>query len=64
MYRTSTRLLAHALGLLLLVSRPRRRDERGLSQSTENAILLGGAVTVATLVIVAVTAYVQSKMPQ
>lgn len=40
-----------------------RRDERGLSQSTENAILLAGAIAVATIVIGAVTAYVKSKMP-
>ncbi len=37
---------------------PPRRDERGLSQSTENAILLAGAVTIAMLVIGAVTVYV------
>ncbi|SDB97018.1 hypothetical protein GA0111570_11264 [Raineyella antarctica] len=49
--------------LLLLVVGPRTRDERGLSQSTENAILLAGAVTVATIVITAVTAYVKSNMP-
>ena len=41
-----------------------RRDQRGLSQSTENAILLAGAVTVAGLVIFAVTNYVNSKMPK
>ena len=41
-----------------------RRDERGLSQSTESAILLAGAVTVAGLVIAAVTAFVQSRLPQ
>ncbi|WP_026928437.1 hypothetical protein [Granulicoccus phenolivorans] len=64
MSRTPARLFATTIGLLLLLTRPRARDERGLSQSTENAILLGGAVTVATLVIVAVTAYVKSKMPQ
>lgn len=49
--------------LLQLVSGPRPRDERGLSQSTENAILLAGAVTVATIVITAVTAYVTSHLP-
>lgn len=43
---------------------PRRRDERGLSQSTENAILLAGAVTVATLIIVAITAYVRKHLPK
>ncbi|HET9647123.1 MAG TPA: hypothetical protein VFP34_02700 [Microlunatus sp.] len=39
------------------------RDERGLTQSTENAILLAGAVTVAIAVVTAVTAYVKSHMP-
>lgn len=49
--------------LLRIVTGSRSRDERGLSQSTENAILLAGAVTVATIVITAVTAYVTSNMP-
>ncbi len=49
--------------VLYVVAGPRQRDERGLSQSTENAILLAGAVTVATIVITAVTAYVTSHMP-
>ena len=41
-----------------------RRDERGLSQSTENAILLAGAVAVAVAVIPAVTLYVNAKLPR
>ncbi|WOQ17021.1 hypothetical protein R0145_17750 [Raineyella sp. W15-4] len=49
--------------LLQLTTGPRPRDERGLSQSTENAILLAGAVAVATIVITAVTAYVQGHLP-
>lgn len=40
------------------------RDERGLSQSTENAILLAGAVAVAGIVIAVITAFVQSNLPQ
>lgn len=47
-----------------LVAPPPRRDERGLSQSTENAILLAGAVAVALVVIGAVTAYVTAKLPR
>ena len=39
------------------------RDERGLSQSTENAILLAGAVAVATIIITVITAYVRSNLP-
>ena len=48
-----------------LVVNARRRvpDERGLSQSTENAILLAGAVTIALIVIAAITAYVTKHLP-
>ncbi len=42
---------------------PAEKDERGLSQSTENAILLAGAVTVAVLIVTVITAYVQSRLP-
>ena len=52
-----------AIGTLLtLRDRPLRRDERGLSQSTENAVLLIGAITIAAIVIAAVTNYVQNKL--
>ena len=44
-------------------TRVRVRDERGLSQSTENAILLAGAVGIAVLIISAITAYVQANLP-
>lgn len=43
---------------------PPRRDERGLSQSTENAILLAGAVAIAIIVITVITKYVESKLPK
>ena len=36
--------------------------ERGLSQSTEQAVLLAGAVTIAVLVVTIVTSYVRSKL--
>ena len=39
-----------------------RRDERGLSQSTETALLVAGAVLVATIIFVAVRALIQTKM--
>ncbi|CAI9403349.1 MULTISPECIES: hypothetical protein [Aestuariimicrobium] len=42
----------------------RRPDERGLSQSTENAILLAGAVAVAGIVVAVITVYVRNKLPQ
>jgi len=40
-----------------------RRDERGLSQSTENAILLAGAVTIALLVVSVITKFVEANLP-
>lgn len=46
-----------------LVAPGRRPDERGLSQSTENAILVAGAVTIAVGVVTAITLYVNSKLP-
>lgn len=52
------------VGLVVAVLHPQERDERGLSQSTENAVLLAGAVAVATIVIVAVKAYVSRNMPK
>ena len=42
---------------------PKRERSRGLSQSTENAILLAGAVGIAVLIISAITAYVQANLP-
>lgn len=41
---------------------PPRRDERGLSQSTENVILLVGAVAIAAIVIGLVTTWVNSHL--
>ncbi|CAA9411106.1 MAG: hypothetical protein AVDCRST_MAG75-2756 [uncultured Propionibacteriaceae bacterium] len=40
------------------------RDERGLSQSTENAILVAGAVVVAMALVGAVIAYVNARLPR
>lgn len=42
---------------------PLEKNERGLSQSTENAILLAGAVTVAVLIVTVITAYVKARLP-
>ncbi len=50
------------VGLVTLVTHP--RGERGLSQSTENAVLLAGAIAVAGIVITAVTVYVTGHMPK
>jgi hypothetical protein len=52
------------VGLLVLLKNPPSRNERGLSQSAENAILLAGAVTVAGIVITLITAYVRAKLPK
>ena len=56
-------LVRTAVGVVLLLRQPDARDERGLSQSAENAILLAGAVTVALLVISVITAYVTKHLP-
>lgn len=40
------------------------RDERGLSQSTENAILLAGAAAIALAIITAITLYVNDRLPR
>jgi hypothetical protein len=57
-------LVLSTLGLLVLLKDPRSRNERGLSQSAENAILLAGAVAVALIVIGAITTYVSGRMPK
>ena len=57
-------LLAAVLGTVLSLSRPPRRDERGLSQSAETAILLAGAVVVAGIVVTVITAFVKAKLPK
>ena len=49
-------------GEIIHVPRP-EKDSRGLSQSTENAILLAGAVTVAVLIVTVITAYVKARLP-
>ncbi|MSS44714.1 hypothetical protein FYJ43_01275 [Cutibacterium sp. WCA-380-WT-3A] len=41
-----------------------KHDERGLSQSTENAILLVGAVSIATVVVTVIKGYVSSNLPK
>jgi hypothetical protein len=57
-------LVGTVVGLLVLLKDLGRRDERGLSQSAENAILLAGAVTVALIVIGAITTYVTANLPK
>jgi energy-converting hydrogenase Eha subunit A len=59
-------LAAVIIGVLLVLQAPRttKRDERGLSQSAETAILLAGAVVVAGIVVTVITAFVKSKLPK
>ena len=56
------------VGMLVVLAAPRparvERDERGLSQSAETAILLAGAVVVAGIVVTVITAFVKSKLPK
>ncbi|HMQ39529.1 MAG TPA: hypothetical protein PKA07_18345 [Micropruina sp.] len=54
-----TTLVHTLIGFLLS---PPKRDEKGLSQSTENALLLAGAIAVATIIVVAVTNFVTAKV--
>ena len=57
--------LHRTVGLIvLLVAGPRKPDERGLSQSTENAILLAGAATIALIIITAITLSVKDNLPK
>ena len=53
----------HTVGLLVQLLRPLPRDERGLSPSTENAILLAGAALIAGIIIKVITDYVSDKLP-
>ncbi|WP_040159288.1 hypothetical protein [Nigerium massiliense] len=53
------RLLNLIVGTLV---NPPRPDERGLSQSTENVLLLTGAVAVAFLVIQAVRTFISGNL--
>ena len=57
--------LTHSLvGLLVFLRDPQRRDERGLSQSTENALLLAGAAAIAGAIVLVISNYVSSRMPK
>lgn len=57
-------LAASLLGLVLLVRDRTTRDERGLSQSAEGAILMGAAVAVALIIAVFLRSYVESHLPR
>lgn len=55
-------LALSVVGLVVLLKEPPKRDERGLSQSAETAILVAGAVAVALIVVALITTYVQDKI--
>ena len=55
------KIIHQSIGLWLQARTP--RDERGLSQSTENAILLAGAAVIALLIITVITQYVSDNLP-
>lgn len=61
-----TNHLAVIVGTLLCLTngQPCRKDERGLSQSTENAVLLAGAVAIAIVVVTVIKAYVEKNLPK
>lgn len=57
-------IIHQLLGTWSLITRPTPPpDERGLSQSTENAILLAGAAGIALVIISVITAYVTDNLP-
>jgi hypothetical protein len=56
--------VASVVGLLILVRGRTIRDERGLSQSAEGAILIGAAVAVALIIAVFLKTYVESHLPK
>lgn len=55
----------HTIGFIVqaLLPAPPPRDERGLSQSTENAILLAGAAGIAVVIIGVIGKYVADRLP-
>jgi hypothetical protein len=55
-------LAATVVGMLVLLKDPSARDERGLSQSAETAIIVAGAVAIATVIVALVTAFVQAQL--
>jgi hypothetical protein len=54
--------VAVLVGRLSLFKDPPPRDERGLSQSAETAIIVAGAVAIALVVVALVRAFVVSEL--
>ena len=57
-------IAATLVGMMILLKEPRPRDERGLSQSAETAIIIAGAVAIATVVVALITTYVRTKLAE
>lgn len=57
------RIVPALVGLLITLTTPQSRDQRGLSQSAENAILIAGAVAVAVAIVAAIRGFVLSRLP-
>ena len=50
------------VGMLVLLRDPKARNERGLSQSAETAIIVAGAVAIALVVVALITQFVQTEL--
>ena len=57
-------IAATLVGMVVLLKDPRSRNERGLSQSAETAIIIAGAVAIATVVVALITTYVRTKLAE
>ena len=57
-------IAATLVGMVVLLKDPQPRDERGLSQSAETAIIIAGAVAIATVVVALISSYVRTKLAQ
>ena len=57
-------IAATLVGMMVLLKEPQSRDERGLSQSAETAIIIAGAVAIATVVVALITTYVRTKLAE
>lgn len=55
-------IIATILGSYLILKRSPRQAQRGLSQSTEVAILVAAAFAVATLIVLTIRGFVKSKL--
>lgn len=57
-------IIATVLGWYLVLKQDPKQAQRGLSQSTEVAILVAAAFAVATLIVVTIRGFVKSKLGQ